>query len=793
MKKLVNFTKNQFDRSIYLNPFIEKAKKEKKMSISESTPFVTLHESPLYVMEQSHRFNHISELSNQLQKVTKLLGHYTNLGGQLISVLKEIIDALNTIEFVCTSPAFTNLMDSMKEVEGSLQSHFNRIKLSSEKAMKKFIKNEIPALTELKRNHVKLLEKYLMNQEKVLAISKKNKKLYDEKRNDLDDMLKESTQTFYDYVKQIEIDETQIEILIGNFLLDFPKSFVESTKNLKPVDETTVKNYLSPKMEKNKHKMKEQRALMVNSIPTSIKKLHSHFPSNSCILTKQGFLFRKKKSGAKKWTRNVFSCSNGFLSYSKTAENAHNPSFTMSLLCASVQVNDTEDRPFVFNVVTPSTDGKSVETLTLQALTLFDYEEWLATIRSGILYALEKSDSPLSLTSSHNSSNSSATFFNLNAAEQQNNSNLTPQDSTNKVIERKNIPKPPSMRKSSSISSFSGFMAQDSDDEVCADCGAKNAKWIIANRAVSVCDNCAGVHRGLSGVSIIKSIQLDKVDIFYIKLRELFPNNQLNIFYEYSLKNKSSLITPTSPVEDRQSFIERKYIKAEFASQEFGENPANKAFDMIREQDAESLMKLCFLRPFEHQTFKRNFTPLHAASIVGNPLIAAIIVMNSIEMLNQVDDYGWVPLSYATFYNHKQVVEVLLSFHPDLNVTKDAHPCQISLSTGNEDILNVFNSYVAMVDTPVNHAGCFEGPFKVHKKISERFKPAEEQKIDFSQDIQQIEQQNQSKNPAAQSQMSKSDMLQIQKAIENMGKNRRRNRRSLWKEEIHDLIGELHE
>ena len=188
-------------------------------------------------MEQSQRYSHLSELSGQLQKVTKTLGHYTNLGNQLCDALQEIITSLNEIEFVCTNSSFEKLMGSMRDIQNSLRNHFQKITNSSEKPMKQFVKTEIPNLTELKKNHEKLLEKYFSAQEKYLSVSNKNQKLSSEKQIEYDEVLRESTLTLYDYVSLIELDETKTEHLISQFLLNFPKSFIESIKNLKQLDE----------------------------------------------------------------------------------------------------------------------------------------------------------------------------------------------------------------------------------------------------------------------------------------------------------------------------------------------------------------------------------------------------------------------------------------------------------------------------------------------------------------------------------------------------------------------------
>ena len=108
------------------------------MTNISSVPFLMLHENPLYVMEQSQRYTHISELAGHLQKVAKVLSHYTNLGKQLCGVMDELIESLNEIEFVCTNSTYEKMMNKMQEIKKSLHDHFEKVSETSENSMKIF-------------------------------------------------------------------------------------------------------------------------------------------------------------------------------------------------------------------------------------------------------------------------------------------------------------------------------------------------------------------------------------------------------------------------------------------------------------------------------------------------------------------------------------------------------------------------------------------------------------------------------------------------------------------------------
>mmetsp|Transcript_2669 Transcript_2669/g.4340 ORF Transcript_2669/g.4340 Transcript_2669/m.4340 type:complete len:179 (-) Transcript_2669:24-560(-) len=47
-------------------------------------------------------------------------------------------------------------------------------------------------------------------------------------------------------------------------------------------------------------------------------------------------------------------------------------------------------------------------------------------------------------------------------------------------------------------------------NNICADCGSENVDWASASRGVTLCENCAGIHRKI-GVqySVVRSLSLD--------------------------------------------------------------------------------------------------------------------------------------------------------------------------------------------------------------------------------------------------------------------------------------------
>lgn len=944
---------------------------------NQQVPFLMLHENPLYIMEQSQRYAHLSELSGQLQKVTKTLGHYTNLGYQLCDALQEIISSLNQIEFVCTNSTFEKLMGSMNDIQSSLRNHFQKVTNSSERVMKQFVKNEIPNLTELKKNHEKLLEKYSTSQEKYLSVSNKNQKLSSEKLNELDDVLRESTLTLYDYVSLIELDETKTEHLISQFLLNFPKSFVESIKNLKQLDDdyseiyskstNSIKYYynkkdengdnnindqspvdtdflkiLNPDFESIEKSIKDNRIKVNNSIPNAIKRLHNHLPEQNAnkIVSKQGYLYRKKKN-SKKFSKKFFTCANGQLSYSKTVENAHNPSFSINLAIATVQKkgeptqsisnansgsnfnsnnvmspggsSNSDERPFLFKVVTPDVS------LTLQALSTLDYDEWIAAIRNGILHALETGDLnsiPMKMPKHHHQRNESYKgSFDTNLPHSKDGKNFytdeddsdlmvitkrkpkagygsmkvktrrmsltnrsplmknpSPLHMSNKAISPVTPPPPQNMRNNNSQSPLfiptppSSDRANKSDNDAkatksnsslfsstsftsttpckCADCGAEIAEWIVANKALLICEKCAGCHRSLAGVSSVRSLKLDKLDPYILKLLEMFPGNSLNKVYEGVLTGPKKIrrgIDPLSNVQQRQEFIEKKYINHDFVkiqdkkrfiqinddeddddskdSDYSGDESSTKItdiFSLLQTQDIEGLMLYLFLGILKDDPnsspnsffTNKNFLPIHAASIIGNPISIAILILNDPNEINQLDTWGWSPLSYATFFSNKAAVEALLTYRASLSSSKAANPYKIASANKNNELIDMFtkvnsasgeslglndstnyHSFIVSNDVKKNFSPGKNVNDEEFLQLHERAPFLKQELIriqlnsqDQNQNQGQSPNQGQAQDPNLENQMTNEDKMAIQKAIFLMRKKGRKKSKTHYDE-----------
>ncbi|XP_044478144.1 ADP-ribosylation factor GTPase-activating protein AGD12-like [Mangifera indica] len=109
-------------------------------------------------------------------------------------------------------------------------------------------------------------------------------------------------------------------------------------------------------------------------------------------------------------------------------------------------------------------------------------------------------------------------------------------------------------------------LLHQSDNRICADCGAPDPKWASANIGVFICLKCCGVHRSLgTHVSKVLSVTLDEWSEEEIEaMIEVGGNASANSIYEAHIPDGVIKPGPTSSHEARAKFIRSKYELQEF-------------------------------------------------------------------------------------------------------------------------------------------------------------------------------------------------------------------------------------
>ena len=623
--------------------------------LSEEERVVSLNSNPMYVLEQRKRYEHVTQLVGQLQRMSKAIGHYTQTGRQLLANLQTLISELGNMEFVATNPVFENYLGVMKAAEVGLSVHFTVVEDDSQSQIDRFVKDELPRLTESQRSYLRAIERFHTEQEKFLALSKKAKpKKTTRKLSNMSTAEVDAAHALFDFVHTMDKVESDIVSVVDKFMHGYSRTLADVTKDVfRPVgfeshaSEDSTSDAIKPSI-------RVKRKSLSEALERMKRKMRSEYKGGDNKTQKQGYLWRKTKFGG--WERMFCVCSSGVLSGSPTVETAHNPSWSLNLVWCSVQSNESEDRQNCFTIRTKD------KAIVLQAPSVYDMGEWIDVIKNGIASVL-----------------------------------ITEQCSPKKS-QKLGIP----TSLSASQASFSLDVAQ------CADCKAKGATWLIVNKYLLVCDECAGIHRSLGQVSMIRSLTLDDIDKYTEKVLGMLPDNPLNLFLESNIGTNQ--IPVDAEFEVRSDFIHKKYVDLAFCDKDCEKD----IYQAIQEHSLVDLLIAIQQGKLENG-LQDTFTPMHAAACLGDPYLIVIMAQNS-DQLNVLDEGGWSPLSYATYYQHFVACDTLLDLGANIFASRDAHPYLIARQLDSTQLIEKYQAFLQADMTGITDQPEFVPP-------NQKFKP----------------------------------------------------------------------
>lgn len=127
-----------------------------------------------------------------------------------------------------------------------------------------------------------------------------------------------------------------------------------------------------------------------------------------------------------------------------------------------------------------------------------------------------------------------------------------------------------------------------SANQYCADCGAKNPRWVDLGLEVFICTDCSGIHQRLRGRSFVKSMTHGHFDPTILQKLKSIDNSKANKKYERQISNKVQ-----KPSQRDSYLIKADWIKAKYSTPttrySLSDKPKKKTGFLLRKVQKENL------------------------------------------------------------------------------------------------------------------------------------------------------------------------------------------------------------
>uniref|UniRef100_A0A4W4DR25 Arf-GAP with coiled-coil, ANK repeat and PH domain-containing protein n=1 Tax=Electrophorus electricus TaxID=8005 RepID=A0A4W4DR25_ELEEL len=401
----------------------------------------------------------------------------------------------------------------------------------------------------------------------------------------------------------------------------------------------------------------------------------------------EGYLYKRASNAFKTWSRRWFSIQKNQLVYQKKFKEQPTVVVEDLRLC-TVKPCTEQERRFCFEVVSPA------KSCLLQADSEQQQQGWMSAVQNSIASAFQERREDA----------------------------LSPQQNSGcKALEE--------------VQAIPG-------NGHCCDCREPGPDWASINLGITLCITCSGIHRSL-GVhfSKVRSLTLDSWEPELVKLMCELGNTAINRIYEARIEEITiKKPHPSSPRQDKESWIRSKYVEKKFihklpetgrapplrrssarrnratTQEREGTRPALKpkpnraTLPRLTDEEEEDLSGLhpgaLLYRSATLQHFpvmadalahgadvnwvnvaEDNKTPL----IQANSLAACEFLLQNGANVNQADSDGRGPLHHATILGHTGLVCLFLKRGADYNAKdiNEKDPITIAVESANADIVTL--------------------------------------------------------------------------------------------------------
>ncbi|XP_072543638.1 arf-GAP with coiled-coil, ANK repeat and PH domain-containing protein 1 [Salminus brasiliensis] len=502
-----------------------------------------LKDSPRFRAEIEVVEGDVGELETRLEKLVKLCASMLDAGRTYCQSSKSFVNGLRELGYHCSedktmgdclekfSKKLSLILSAQEELIEATQKTV-RLKLQS------FVKEDVKRFKDVRKE-------FERSSETLEAALGRNAQAPRGKQHEVEEAsqaLLNARRTFrseaLDYVLQINVIESKkkTEVLMAMlslmeaqalFFQQGHQSLTELEEYRRQLSDEHTQLVLNSAREKRDM---EQRHAAIKKKDVSYDDLIMDFsPDAPSGIVMEGYLYKRASNAFKTWSRRWFSIQKNQLVYQKKFKEQPTVVVEDLRLC-TVKPCTEQERRFCFEVVSPS------KSCLLQADSERQQQGWMSAVQNSIASAFQERRED-TLSPRERLSSVSAGSVNLTGGETQ--------DSSCKALEE--------------VQAIPG-------NGHCCDCGEPGPDWASINLGITLCITCSGIHRSL-GVhfSKVRSLTLDSWEPELIKLMCELGNAAINRIYEARIEEITiKKPHPSSPRQDKESWIRSKYVEKKF-------------------------------------------------------------------------------------------------------------------------------------------------------------------------------------------------------------------------------------